>query len=39
MHLSERLHISFHLQNVAETEADGTKRGFVVPGLRFQAGL
>jgi hypothetical protein len=39
MHLSEKLHISFHLQNVAELEADGTKRGFVVPGLRFQAGL
>jgi hypothetical protein len=39
MHLSEKLHISFHLQDVAETEADGTKHGFIVPGIRFQAGL
>jgi hypothetical protein len=39
MHLSQKLHISFHLQDVAETEADGTKHGFIVPGFRFQAGL
>lgn len=39
MHLSEKLHISFHLQDVAETEAAGTKRSYILPGLRFQAGL
>lgn len=39
MHLSEKLRLSFHLQHVTETDSEGAKRGFLVPGLRFQAGL
>lgn len=39
LHLSEKLHLSLHLQHATETDADGTKRGYLVPGLRFQAGL
>ncbi|MEO6081016.1 MAG: carbohydrate porin [Steroidobacteraceae bacterium] len=39
MHLSEKLRLSFHLQHATETSSGGTKQGFLVPGLRFQAGL
>jgi hypothetical protein len=39
MHLSDKLRLSFHLQYAMETAADGTKRDFLVPGLRLQAGL
>ena len=39
MHLSEKLHISFHLQDVSETETSGTRRNYILPGVRFQAGL
>jgi hypothetical protein len=39
MHLSEKLRLSFHLQHVTETDSEGAKHGFLVPGLRFQAGL
>jgi hypothetical protein len=39
MHLSEKLRLSFHLQQATETDATGAKQGYLVPGLRFQAGL
>jgi hypothetical protein len=39
MHLSNKLRLSFHLQHATETDPTGAKRGFLVPGLRFQAGL
>lgn len=39
MHLSEKLHLSFHLQHATETDAAGDKQGYLVPGLRIQAGL
>ena len=39
LHLSEKLHLSFHLQYVIETRLGGDEQGFLVPGLRIQAGL
>lgn len=39
MHLSEKLHLSFHMQYVTETDAAGASQGYLVPGLRIQAGL
>lgn len=39
MHLSNKLRLSFHLQHATETDATGAKQGFLVPGLRLQAGL
>lgn len=39
MHLSEKLRLSFHLQQATETDATGARQGYLVPGLRFQAGL
>lgn len=39
MHLSGKLRLSFHLQHTTETAADGSKQGYLVPGLRLQAGL
>lgn len=39
MHLSEKLRLSLHLQHVTETDVAGDKRGYLVPGLRIQAGL
>jgi hypothetical protein len=39
MHLSEKLRLSFHLQQARETGAEGAERSFLVPGIRFQAGL
>ncbi|MEO8314838.1 MAG: hypothetical protein ABI645_08605 [Pseudomonadota bacterium] len=39
MHLSEKLRLSFHLQHATDTDPSGDKRGFLVPGVRFQAGL
>lgn len=39
VHLSEKLHLSLHLTHVTEMNLDGSKQGFLVPGLRLQAGL
>lgn len=39
MHLSEKLRLSFHLQHATETGGEDGKRAFLVPGVRFQAGL
>ncbi|MGB7218671.1 MAG: carboxypeptidase regulatory-like domain-containing protein [Vicinamibacterales bacterium] len=35
--LSERLHLSFHLQHVVESPAGADKFGYLVPGVRLQA--
>lgn len=39
LHLSGKLRLSLHLTHVTETALDGSKQGFLVPGLRLQAGL
>ena len=39
MHLSNKFRLTFHLQHVTETDAEGGKQGYLVPGLRLQAGL
>lgn len=39
LHLSEKLHLSLHLQYATEIATDGAKHGYLVPGVRFQAGL
>jgi hypothetical protein len=39
LHLSEKLHLSMHLQYANETDPSGVKHGYLLPGLRIQAGL
>jgi len=38
LHLSEKLHLGFHLQYVSES-GGGNDRSFILPGLSIQAGL
>lgn len=39
LHLSQKLHLSMHLQYANETDPAGVKHGYLLPGLRIQAGL
>lgn len=39
LHLSEKLHLSLHLQYATDTDPVGAKRSYLVPGVRIQAGL
>jgi len=39
LHLSEKLHLSMHLQYANEADSAGVKHGYLLPGLRIQAGL
>ena len=35
--LTERLHLSFHLQHVLKSDVDSSRVGYLLPGLRLQA--
>jgi len=35
--LSEKLHLTFHVQHFWELQGAGVKLGFLVPGIRLQA--